>query len=307
VLSQRDPSLPKFEVKALSAKTFTPIRKMFAWGKASGYAPTDPFETVTIEISRRERRKQGGKSRDSFTVEQLQRLFDAPAFSGCRSERQWTEPGDMRIDDTRFWVPLLALFSGARRGELVSLRGEDIFQQDGVWCIRIDERYDDDGNLVATVKNEHSVRVIPVHPELERLGFLDFVRKKGRGNLFDPNGDKLGKFFARLLSSLDMKSQRLVFHSFRHSFEDAMLEGIEDFAVRFQITGRESGHSSALYQTRLKPRVMLEKLSQVRFDGLDLTRLYPENAKWRGVAAELKRRRGATQKRTLVSGKLRGG
>lgn len=304
VLSQRSPALPKYEVQALAAKTFGPIRRMFAWAAANGYAAADPFEKVSIQISKSARRQGKRKRRDGFSVDQLQQVFDAPAFTGCKSARQWTEPGTLRIDDTRYWVPLLALYTGARRGELVNLTAGDVFRRGDIWCISIDERFDDDGNQVATVKTEDSIRVIPVHPELVRLGFIEFAQKGG-GNLFDPNGDKFGKWFARLLDSVGLKNRRLVFHSFRHSFENAMLEGIDDFVMRSKITGREVGHSSAWYLDPLKAKTMHEKLSRVRFEGLDLSRLYPENWKGQPVAPEAKSHRTASGKRRLVPGKLR--
>lgn len=305
ILSQRDLTLPKYEVQALAAKTFGPIRRMFAWAAASGYAASDPFETVSIQISKSARRQGKRKRRDGFSVDQLQKIFDAPAFTGCKSARQWTEPGDLRIDDTRYWVPLLALYTGARRGELVNLTADDVFRRGDIWCISIDEQFDDDGNRVATVKTDESIRVIPVHPELVRLGFVEFAQSKNSGNLFDPNGDKFGKWFARLLDSVDLKNRRLVFHSFRHSFENAMLEGIDDFVMRSKITGREVGHSSAWYLDPLKAKTMHEKLSRVRFEGLDLSRLHPENRKGQLVAPEARSRRAVSGKRRLVPGKLR--
>jgi integrase len=75
------------------------------------------------------------------------------------------------------WVPLLCAMTGARVAEMMQLRREDVFLEEGVWSIRITP---DAGG----VKNETSERTIPLHPSLVKRGFLGFIGEKSAGPLF---------------------------------------------------------------------------------------------------------------------------
>jgi len=66
-------------------------------------------------------------------------------------------------------MPILALFTGGRKTELAQLDAGDVQKLDGIWCIRITSSADGEKRL----ENMNSRRDIPVHPELERLGFLE--------------------------------------------------------------------------------------------------------------------------------------
>lgn len=65
----------------------------------------------------------------------------------------------------------VALFTGARQAELCQLCVNDIYREgeSGIWVIDINEK--DEKKL----KTEHSRRKIPIHSQLIRLGFLDYV------------------------------------------------------------------------------------------------------------------------------------
>ncbi len=41
--------------------------------------------------------------------------------------------------DFRYWIPLLALFTGARLSELAQLHKADIRKEQGIWCLNITE------------------------------------------------------------------------------------------------------------------------------------------------------------------------
>lgn len=77
--------------------------------------------------------------------------------------------GDAIMHDAFYWVPLLLYYTGARREELCKLQPEDVREEGGIPLIYIDF------TRVGRVKNDHSVRPVPLHSELIRLGFLDFV------------------------------------------------------------------------------------------------------------------------------------
>ncbi|HEU6436240.1 MAG TPA: site-specific integrase, partial [Nitratidesulfovibrio sp.] len=75
----------------------------------------------------------------------------------------------------RFWLPLIALFTGARVEEIAQLHREDIRQEKGVWIFDINDAGD------KRLKTKASRRHVPVHPLLTELGFLDFVNRTPKG------------------------------------------------------------------------------------------------------------------------------
>ena len=156
--------------------------------------------------------------RDPFTIEQLNAIFDNDMM---RSYHQ--------ANSARFWVPMLALWTGARLNEICQLMLADIGQEDGIYYIRI---ADGEGKQVKTVSAN---RIIPVHPELMKLGFAIFVetrRAHSQERLFTElrNGSRgkpselFSKWFATHIRAVEAKTPTTCFHSFRHNFRDALRE-----------------------------------------------------------------------------------
>ncbi|QBX37250.1 hypothetical protein E4M02_02445 [Brevundimonas sp. S30B] len=184
--------------------------------------------------------------RKPFDEAALVRLLSGPVHSS--GERPSGGKGE-----AAFWLPLLALFTGARMEELGQLRPRDVVRQHvrsgqtslPVWVIHI--RADDADGL--KLKNEGSERIVPVHNALIRLGFTSFCESavnEGRAWLFPdlkPNVHgvrtaKWGEWFSRYLRGVcGVSDSRIVFHSLRHTFKDcARNSGIEEGMQR-QIMG----------------------------------------------------------------------
>lgn len=174
----------------------------------------NPLEFVKI------RGITGEKTRDAFKPEQLQTLFASEVFTkGAR-------PVGGR-GETAFWLPLLALFTGARLDELVQLRDDGVYEWEGVPVIHFRHRPAMGQNLKGRTKNN---RRVPVHPELIRLGFLEYAHSvKARGVWLFPDIDRSekrrslssawGAWFGRYLDSIGITDKQLTFHSFRHTFK----------------------------------------------------------------------------------------
>ena len=115
------------------------------------------------------------------------------------------------------WIPLLAAFTGARRGELVQLRTQD-FKKDedsGRHYLSITE-------AAGSVKNQQSIRRVPIHSELLAAGFIDYVNTCESGKLFDVKAHSVTNWFSGLREKLgiedcDQNDNKKVFHSFRHT------------------------------------------------------------------------------------------
>jgi integrase len=68
-----------------------------------------------------------------------------------------------------FWLPRLALFTGARRSELAGLTVENVDTESFGAPVTKDR------SCGKRLKTQGSQRAVPLHKELIRLGFLEFV------------------------------------------------------------------------------------------------------------------------------------
>ncbi|AXB77213.1 hypothetical protein TQ38_012525 [Novosphingobium sp. P6W] len=78
--------------------------------------------------------------RHPFSDEQLRHIFTAPLYRGCKNDGNgYTTPGDVRPKGTRFWIPLIGLYSGLRLNEICQLDIADVRIVDDVRCFVITE------------------------------------------------------------------------------------------------------------------------------------------------------------------------
>ncbi|GBD48527.1 phage integrase [Methylopila sp. Yamaguchi] len=210
---------------------------------------------------------------ETYTPEQLQTIFSSPMFAGD-VER-----------DYRFWVPLVQMFTGMRQGEVAQLLVKDVIEQHGRATVFITKR----GGGGKTLKTAGSERVIVLHDELKRLGFLKHVeamREAGEERLFptatkNDRGqwiDAFSREFPRELTRLGVKQGRgLSLHTFRHNATDAMrAAGFVDEEIAPVL-----GHAKKKLMTSGYGRVPEDRLLRdaklvdaIAYPGVDLSHLY---------------------------------
>ena len=148
--------------------------------------------------------------------------------------------------DAAYWVPLLGLFTGARLGELCQLTPADVKTEEGIPAITITD--DGDGK---TVKTAAGKRTIPLHPELIRLGFLNYaLRMKNQRAVSlwprmslrkDRASDYFGRWFLLLRESVGLPGAGgASFHYFRHTVRPLMRRAGITPATMDRITGHET-------------------------------------------------------------------
>jgi integrase len=231
----------------------TALRVIHRWTGVSGIAaPKWSFEDLHIDVSKTKRDRS---QRPPTSLNDLKKLFALPIFTGCQRHRGGTgqvvlrarfTPGPAIIHDAFYWVPLLIYYTGARREEICKLRPDDFRELDGIAFIQIDE------TETGRVKNHGSVRAIPLHHELIRLGLLDFVescRRRGQDVLFPelrPTNkvQKFGDvFYKRAWVNIRAKgglSPRADIHGTRHRFSTAL----KDQKVESEFRGDSSATSA---------------------------------------------------------------
>jgi integrase len=226
-----------------------------------------------------------------FAREQLHAIFNAPLFRGCvDGERGYNKVGTQRPRNARFWVPLIALFSGARLGEICQLDVTDIRVVDGISCIVVSQR-----SLVGStdkqLKTSASDRLIPVHPMLIDCGLLHFAeakRKAGETKIFDDiesgsTGSRpvaFSKWFTQFLRACGAQLHRTSFHSFRHNFRDELRAARVDHDIAMLLGGWATGSSrtaaSENYGSGHRVAVLHEAICKLRFQDVDISHLRAE-------------------------------
>lgn len=218
-----------------------------------------------------------------FTSSDLARIFAAPLYTGCLDdERGYARPGPNRPRRGRFWVPLISLYTGMRLNEACQLSEDDIVVQDGTDIILI--RSDEDG--LKRVKTGAGHRFVPVHPELKRLGFSEHAARiradhSPKARLFPELtlastgyvSDNFSKWFANFLDKVGITDNRKNFHSFRHTFRDAMREAeIPQDRLR-ELGGWSSGSTEDDYGSGTRPSTLAREIAKIRYEGFDLGHL----------------------------------
>ncbi|VGO14443.1 hypothetical protein PDESU_03004 [Pontiella desulfatans] len=143
------------------------INTVFNYAVKYGYLDINPVVDLTLSLE-----KAPSKERDSYSVDQLQRMVNQLAV-------QTASGGDLRHQ--RFWVTLCCLYTGARLNEIAQLSVSDLCVVDDIPCFNITT----EGEVAKSLKNARSRRLIPVHPALIELGLLRYHEQR-RADVSDP-------------------------------------------------------------------------------------------------------------------------
>ncbi|MBX7494322.1 tyrosine-type recombinase/integrase [Qipengyuania sp. 6B39] len=226
--------------------------------------------------------------RFSFAPDQLHAIFNAPLYRGCvDGERGYNKVGDCRPRNARFWVPLIALFTGMRLGEICQLDTTDIRVIDGVDCLVVSQR-----SLVGStdkqLKTTASDRLIPIHPGLIDCGFVRFAEAKrntGGKKLFDDietgsTGSRpvaFSKWFTQFLRACGAQRPRTSFHSFRHNFRDELRAARIEHDIALLLGGWTTGSSRSAvhenYGSGYRVDVLDEAVRRLSFEQVDVQHL----------------------------------
>lgn len=240
----------------------------FNWGISADLLSKNPTAGIKPKISRLDERQ-----RSPFSDEDLRLFF---------SHREY--PHFSKKHPSKFWLPILAIFTGARLNELGQLTRSDIVIGPTPY-IRITDQ-SDDRMIYKRLKNAASRRDVPIHPKLMDIGFLEFVKSTENRHVFydlphptsaeDYEPTKAySQYFGRLLKKLELKTSSKTFHSFRHTFIDAARSARLDSRVISQIVGHETAPqlrellgspTTARYGTGNDMVRLAEEISRINFE-----------------------------------------
>lgn len=234
------------------------LAQLFAWLKHEKYIYDDPCLMLKGEtgLTKKERNAKSFKdeeddARRGFSDAELQLFFGEPEFKTGNGLH--VTKGNEKWRPFQYWAPLIALYGGMRRGEIAQLYLSDVVQDGVHWCFDINARTSD-----KSLKNTNAVRIVPIHPKLVELGFLEYcdrLRAAGFRRVFpdlrNAGGDvRYGKELGRVMTKVIHKKlgfpDEVTFHSFRHRCNGA-LQRVEELwpdpmlrvYIRYKVMGHE--------------------------------------------------------------------
>ncbi|CAA2159872.1 Tyrosine recombinase XerC [Methylobacterium brachiatum] len=189
------------------------LKSVFGWAVDNARLPDNPAAEVKVAKVAK--------------IKLREREFTADEASAILRAARHLQPG-RELPQTlaaKRWVPWLLAFTGARVGEIVQLRRQDLRREKvegypaGVWVLRITPE-------AGAVKTKQA-REVPLHQQLVELGFPAFVKSVGEERLFlvpDAEGgiagplqavkNRLGEFGREYVSDRGVSPN----HGWRHRF-----------------------------------------------------------------------------------------
>lgn len=280
---EENPDAPKIASSTVKSYIIS-MRMFFDWAETNAYiwrSPARRLKRKTLKTSKEER--------DELSHDDLVRIFEnSPLYVGCENDIHVGTPGSYRVFDHRFWFPLVGLFSGLRINEICILSPNEVRELEGVLCFDLRKR-----DTVAA-KTVFARRIVPVHPELIRIGFAEYVeeRRQNRDNTLWPElvkpksitiTMKMSNFWYHHREQIGLSEKNKPFYSIRHTF----ITGLYRQETKAEVIAELAGHyfypefKTRAFQThrRYIKSALIETLKReiYRLDfGLNLSHLYKE-------------------------------
>ena len=265
---------------ASADNVLTTIKALTNVAVEQGWLMVNPFAGLAVTKGGRE-----SEGREPWTLEDLTRLFDSPLFT------QYVLPSGNSVAtkagaDAAYWVPLISLYTGARPSEVCQLWTDDFSVVTGHLIVEFR------ANKVrgTSLKNDASWRALPIHSELIRLGFHDYLtsivdRNVGPVWLFPAmpksgaNGaaGQFGQWFGEFKSAQGFDTPTKSLHSFRHTVETELAFAELSATLVDAITGHEGqGTGRKVYAATIRRQAvrLQPSLERLRYPGLNLQRVF---------------------------------
>lgn len=272
---KQHPEIPKLAVSTINAHC-TYLRLILNWAFFRDYVLFNAASGLHVRDTRPRAEK-----RLPYSIADLKMLFEESALYTGHMPVIRTQPGPHVYRDAKFWLPLLALFTGARLGELMNLTPRDLRRENQIDYFDITK-----GATITRVKSRASERRIPLHPELIRIGITCFFEQKklaGEQYVFTDIGrvtdDGLKAIswhekWRRINRQAGCEHPKKTFHSLRHSFKDACRAADVPEEVHDALTGHMTASIGRRYGSGFPLSVLAKYVNSLSYPGLDLSHLH---------------------------------
>ena len=265
------PEVEKLSVGTINDRALGSLSAIFGWAVEAGFMDDNPRRGIRVIKSSVE-----ADGRLPYDKEHLKFIFGLPIFQQP-PERPLGGAGEAAR-----WLPLLALYTGARLEEIGQLRVEDVKEEDGIHYLDM-RAIDKTRGAETRRKTASSRRRVPLHGELIRCGLLAYVEAQQSAKcvrLFNQlTGNReitanFSKWWGRYVRKAGLKDPRLVFHSFRHTVKDAFRDCEVEETLARAIMGHESAGVASSYGAGYSLARLNDGVQKLRFPGVDLKHLY---------------------------------
>jgi integrase len=234
-------------------KNIKSISAVLSWAEDNGYFDavsnwSNPANKVRADESSK-------KPRLPFNDSDIKAIFDEDYNS---------------LADSKYWIPLISLYSGARLEEIGQLLVSDIKEDKefGFWYMDINEI--EEGKRL---KNRSATRLVPIHNKIIELGFLEYLDNSGRifkdlnrKSSSDKLTPKVSKWFGGYRHKKGVVGTQKAFHSFRHLFKDVVRKQIANEELSDAITGHSNSSIGRKYGLGYGLEKLNEGVQSLQFD-----------------------------------------
>jgi integrase len=164
----------------------------------------------------------------------------------------------------QFWLPRLAMYSGARLQELCGLYVENVIEQDGILRISISS-----GLPGQHLKNMSSERIIPIHPDIAQ-DFKAYLSTLTGDRVFPELtwteasfwGGMASKWFIRFRKKIGLKP---TFHALRHTFASNLQAQGVDSRIIGELLGHTTPGETGRYTGRRPVSQLMDAIKCLKF------------------------------------------
>lgn len=199
--------------KTVSGKYLAAVKTVFHLARSKFLISNDPSQDVSVRVPKKVKTRS-----DGFTEDEARQVLRA-------ANRVFEQlPNMSHYNKTACrWVPWICAYTGARGGEATQLRTEDLFFDQDIPLLNITPE-------AGTVK-AGLYRTVPIHPHLQEIGLIQFIKDAKPGYLFHKGGgtaedvlrlsgnarDKVAKWVRDTVGIVDSRVKPN--HAWRHRFK----------------------------------------------------------------------------------------
>jgi len=237
----------------LSSKTvnkyLTLLSSFFKWCIKLGEINQNPSEGLLLTI-----KTNASEEREIYSPEDIQRI-----------QRKLPQ---VPSEPEKYWIPMIAMYSGLRLDEICQLQKEDIQVIDNIPCFNINS------SGGKHLKTSSSARIVPIHPDLLSLGLLDYTNCIKDGQLWKnlkPDqygrwGHKFGKWYGLFNRKEITDNPKKCFHSFRHTVANQLKQkGIKESVIAELIGHKNESITTGRYGKNYEIGILLDALTALNY------------------------------------------
>lgn len=264
----------RFETKK---KKISTIKQIFDIAVDGRYAFLEENLAQAFLLKKTKKDKADSEDKKPLSNTNLHKLFNSKIY---------TNKSVKLLNPEKYWIPIIAKYSGMRQNEICQLKicdikSEVISNGEAVYYFDLNEKED------KHLKNENAFRFVPLHPKLLELGFIDYYNSvKDKQDVLwkhlrlHPTQNRYGtdysknfmKFFRKYITTEIDQS----FHSLRHNVSTKLLNAAVVHRLPKELMNKILGHepdkdeTSRTYSTGYGIEELYIGIKTLNYGGLNI-------------------------------------